>query len=224
MSRLLAEAELPQVLELHELSLALAGKPGLVKPDEPRFFGEHMSARGRILGSFEGDRLIAYAVLGLPNPGGYNLGDDLGLQARELARVAHLAGAAVHPDWRGRGLQRQLTAERLALAERFGRVHAISTVSPFNYYSWRNLLAHGLLVRRLTSKYGGHLRYVLHRDFNAEPALCREQAQLRPLRDADGQRALLEQGWAGFAFSQSAEGLGILLAPAQQTPGMGGEP
>ena len=224
MSRLLGEADLPQVLELHGLSLSLAAKPCLVKPDEPRFFAEHLQARGRILGIFDGARLVAYAVLGLPNPGGYNLGADLELPAAELPGVAHLAGAAVHPDWRGRGLQRRLTAERLALARRFGRAHVISTVSPFNHFSWRNLLAHGLLVRRLTSKYGGHLRYVLHRELGAEPTLTREQAQLRPLHDSDGQRALLEQGWAGFALSQSVEGLGILLAPARKTPGEGERP
>ena len=221
MIRLLEEPELPQVLELHALSLSLAAKPGLVKPDEPRFFAEHLQVRGRILGFFEGERLVAYAVLGLPNLGGYNLGEDMRLPARELARVAHLAGAAVHPDWRGRGLQRRLTAERLALAERFGRAHVISTVSPFNHFSWRNLVAHGLLVRWLASKYGGHLRYVLHRELGAEPALRREQAERRLLRDADGQRALLEQGWAGFALSQTEQGLGILLAPARKTPGEG---
>lgn len=222
MSRLLEEADLPQVLELHALSLALADKPGLVKPDEPRFFAEHLAERGRVLGEFEDGRLIAYAVLGLPNPGGYNLGDDLGLAAEERPRVAHLAGAAVHPERRGRGLQRRLTAERLALAERFGRAHVVSTVSPFNHVSWRNLTSHGLLVRRLIVKYGGHLRYVLHRQLGAADGLDRARAESRPLRDSEGQRRLLDGGWAGFALSQSTEGLGILLAPAQQTPGEGG--
>ena len=221
MIRLLGEAELPQVLELHGLSLSLAADAGLVKPDEPCFFTEHLGARGRILGAFDRGRLIAYGVLGLPNPGGYNLGRDLGLPQGELARVAHLAGAAVHPDWRGRGLQRRLTAERLRLAKSFARAHVISTVSPFNYCSWRNLVAHGLLVRRLASKYGGHLRYVLHRESGAEPELRRGQAVIRRLHDADGQRELLERGWAGFALSQSDEGLGILLAPASQTPDEG---
>lgn len=213
MSPLLGEADLPKVLELHALSLSLADEPGLVKPDEPRFFAEHLAARGRILGVFEGERLVAYGVLGLPNPGGYNLGEDLGLPACELGRVAHLAGAAVHPDRRGRGLQRRLTAERLELAAQFGRAHAISTVSPLNYVSWRNLLAQGLLVRRLVRKYGGHLRYVLHRQGGAEPSLCRERSVTRPLRDADGQQALLERGWAGFALARTEREFCIRLAP-----------
>jgi ribosomal protein S18 acetylase RimI-like enzyme len=221
MIRLLGEAELPQALALHALSLSLAAKPGLVKPDEPRFFAEHLQARGRILGVFEGETLVAYGVLGLPNPGGYNLGEDMRLPPYEFPGVAHLAGAAVRPDRRGRGLQRRLTAERLALAERFGRSHVISTVSPFNHVSWRNLIAHGLLVRRIASKYGGHLRYVLHCKLGEEPALRRELAERRSLRDAEGQRALLEQGWAGFALSQTEEGVGILLAPTQGARGEG---
>lgn len=222
MSRLLGEADLAQVLALHELSLSLARKPGLIKPDAPQFFAEHLAARGRILGEFDGDRLIAYAVLGLPNPGDPNFADDLGLPEAEKPRVAHLAGAAVHPDWRGRGLQRRLTAKRLELAARLGRVHAISTVSPFNYFSWRNLIAHGLVVRRLIVKYGGHLRYVLHREAGCEPALDRGAAAFRALSDAEGQRSLLERGWLGFALSKSDAGLGILLAPARQTSGGGG--
>lgn len=213
MSERLGEADLPEILALHRLSLSLAAKPGLVKPDEPRFFAEHLELRGRILGQREAGRLIAYAVLGLPNPGGPNMGADLGLPTAEFPFVAHLAGAAVHPERRGRGLQRSLTEERIALAARSGRRHVLSTVSPFNYFSWRNLIAHGLLVRRLKTKYGGHLRYVLHRELGAEPEFDRTRARAFALNDAAGQGALLDAGWAGFALASSEQGMRIELAP-----------
>jgi len=215
MSERLGEADLPDILALHRLSLSQAAKPGLVKPDQPQFFAEHLGLRGRILGVREAGCLIAYAVLGLPNPGGPNLGEDLGLPASAFSGVAHLAGAAVQPDSRGYGLQRRLTEERIALAQANGRRHVISTVSPFNYFSWRNLIAHGLLVRRLKTKYGGHLRYVLHRELGAEPALDRGQARDFALNDAAGQSALLERGWAGFALVETAGGLRIALAPVE---------
>lgn len=222
MSERLGEADLPDILALHRLSLSLASKPGLVKPDQPQFFAEHLALRGRILGVREAGRLSAYAVLGLPNPGGPNMGEDLGLPPAAFALVAHLAGAAVHPDRRGRGLQRRLTEERIALARASGRRHILSTVSPFNYFSWRNLIAHGLLVRRLKAKYGGHLRYVLHRELGAEPALDRAQARTFALHDAAAQRALLDEGWAGFALAPTAEGPRIALAPVEKKP-QGGE-
>ena len=217
MSERLGEADLPDILALHRLSLSQAAKPGLVKPDQPQFFAEHLDLRGRILGVREAGRLIAYAVLGLPNPGGPNMGEDLGLPAAAFPLVAHLAGAAVQPDARGHGLQLRLTEERIALAQASGRRHVLSTVSPFNYFSWRNLIAHGLLVRRLKTKYGGHLRYVLHRELGAEPALDRARARLLALGDAAAQGALLEQGWAGFALAETAGGLRIALAPVEES-------
>ena len=102
------------------------------------------------------------AVFSVIRPGlrAFNLGRQLGLGEAELLRVTHMDTAAVHPDFRGRGLQRRMMAE----AERFlqGRI-LLCPIHPVNRYSLQNAIALGYRIQKRIECYDS-VRYVLRKD------------------------------------------------------------
>lgn len=196
--RWLDHGHLPEVIALH--AEALRGVPaGRVARESDAFFAAHMAECGRIAGVFAHGRLVAYAVLGLPAEGAPNFGEDHGLSAAELRRVAHLDGVAVSPSWRGRGLQRQLIELRLTLARAQGRDIVLATAAPDNPASVLNLLQAGLRARGLRQRFGGW-RYLMRLDLLAAPLRWQEAVRSLSCADIEGQRALLAQGWQGCAL------------------------
>lgn len=92
-----------------------------------------------------------------------NYGYDLGLPEAELLQVVHMDTAAVHPDYRGRGLQAKLL--HMAEQELSGRGKKIllSTVHPENRFSLNNMLGQGYAIQKQVGKYDSE-RYILRKD------------------------------------------------------------
>jgi len=67
---------------------------------------------------------------------------SLNLSDEDLKKLAHLQAIAVHPHFRGYGLQRKLAAAHLKVLERTGYEHICCTVSPKNPVSLNNLLSY----------------------------------------------------------------------------------
>ncbi|MBE0531153.1 MAG: hypothetical protein IH626_10010 [Rhodospirillales bacterium] len=213
--RRLGEAELDAVIALHRL--VLAGMPAhLVAAETNAFFADHMSRIGRTLGLFAEDRLIAYGVLGLPGPADPNFADDLGLAATERARVAHIDGIGVRPEWRGNRLQRVLTAWRIREAVLAGRSLVITTVAPGNGASLRNILAEGLTIRALRQKYGGW-RYLMVRDLNTPVVPPPDGGRWIDAADVITQEHLLAAGSIGWKAESAEAGMRVWFAPAAET-------
>ena len=107
-----------------------------------------------------GDRLAAVFSIIRPGLRDWNLGCELGLDEAQLRRVIHMDTAAVHPDFRGRGLQRRMMAE----AEKFlpGRI-LLCTIHPDNRYSLENALRLGYRIEKRIERYDS-VRYVLRKD------------------------------------------------------------
>lgn len=106
------------------------------------------------------DRLAAVFSIIRPGLRDFNLGHEIGLEAKELLRVTHMDTAAVHPDFRGQGLQRRLMAE--AEKELAGRI-LLCTIHPDNRYSLQNALKLGYRIEKRIERYGS-VRYVLRKD------------------------------------------------------------
>ena len=68
--------------------------------------------------------------------------------------------AAVHPDFRGRGLQRRLIQEAEQVLE--GRI-LMCTIHPDNQYSLKNALSLGYTIQKTVARYGS-IRYILRKD------------------------------------------------------------
>ncbi len=212
--RRLGEADLEAVIALHRL--VLAGTPAhLLAAETDAFFADHMARIGRILGLFAEGKMIAYAVLGLPGPGDPSLADDLGWTA-ERARVAHIDGISVLPEWRGNRLQRVLIAWRLREAAAAGRSLVITTVAPGNTASLRNALAEGLTIHALRQKYGGW-RYLMACDLRSPVVPPPGDGCWVDVTDVETQSRLLAAGAVGWKAEPGEAGLRVWFAPAAQT-------
>lgn len=205
--RLLEPASLAEVRHIHREVLRLVPEPGIVRADSDEFFAHHFSGEGRILGVFVAERLIAYAVLGLPATPDYpyeHFGDDLGLPAAGRGSIAQLIGVGVLPEWRGNGLHHRLCEWRLELARATYRSHVAALASPRNPYSWRNLLAVGLRIKGTKLLGGDKLRYLLHVDLRGSPPPDRATAAAIEATAIADQRALLERGYWGYESASEA--------------------
>ncbi|PWC52515.1 hypothetical protein TSO221_14050 [Azospirillum sp. TSO22-1] len=174
-------------------------------PDHYRVAGEvgdfvldHLNTKGVTVGLFLGSELVAYGALGLPGPGDHNRGRDLPLPEAELPLVAHLSSAMVDPALRGRGLHHRMIDWRIAVADRIGRRHSLTTVSPRNHRSWGHLAVHGVYPKRLIdvgAKGGGSLlRLLVHRDALAQPVFDPATASLVPVEEIVGRGDLFARG------------------------------
>ena len=90
----------------------------------------------------------------------FNYGYTVGMAQEELLKVVNMDTAAVHPDYRGQGLQRKLMAyAEKALAEGGERI-LMCTVHPDNRYSLQNVLSQGYQIAATQPMYGS-VRHVL---------------------------------------------------------------
>ena len=107
-----------------------------------------------------GDRLAAVFSIICPGLRDFNLGCEIGLTEAELLRVTHMDTAAVHPDFRGRGLQRKMMFEAEKALN--GRI-LLCTIHPDNRFSLQNALILGYRIEKRVARYGS-VRYILRKD------------------------------------------------------------
>lgn len=207
--RFVQAAELDELHALHLCVTARVHHPHAFRPDGRAFMEQQIERRGRTVGVFGPRGLVAYAAISFPEDDAPdNLGRDLPLPSAEIARVADYDGSAVHPDWRGNRLQQRMTDVRHRWALLHGRHHILGTVSPFNPVSLQNFLTLDCRVRNLKRKYGGMLRFIIHRDLRdpAPPAIDHRSVLDVPLSEIDRQESLLRDGFEGFEVTSSPHG------------------
>ena len=111
----------------------------------------------------DGDRLAAVFDILYPGLDSCNYGYDLNLTESELLQVVHMDTSAVHPDYRGQGLQGRMvhTAER-ELVDSGTRI-LLCTVHPENQFSLNNMLNQGFEIQKRVKKYGSE-RLILRKN------------------------------------------------------------
>ncbi len=151
------------ILFLEEIKAGMSHKEWLYL-DAPEFVRQTMA--GGIMElwlAMDGERLAGVFDILYPGLEPYNYGYDLNLCREELMQVVHMDTAAVHPDYRGFGLQAQMAnrAEQ-ELAGRGKRI-LLCTVHPENKYSLNNMLHQGYGIQKRIGKYGSE-RLILRKD------------------------------------------------------------
>ena len=107
----------------------------------------------------DGARIAAVFCVVYPGLRPFNLGYDVELPKADLTRVVHMDTAAVHPDYRGQGLQHRMMLH--AEQELRGKI-LMCTIHPDNRYSLDNVLKQGYTIEKKTEKYGS-IRYILRK-------------------------------------------------------------
>ena len=92
-----------------------------------------------------------------------NYGYDLNLCEEDLLRVVHMDTAAVHPDYRGMGLQRRMVSMAEQQLSGKGSRILLTTVHPENRFSLNNMISQGYVIQKRLDKYGSE-RYILRKD------------------------------------------------------------
>lgn len=190
---------------------------------DKEYFQRIFSLKRSVIGIVCNGKLIGYSFILIPGLRDDDLcenqGIDLNLSEEELSKVAHFQSVAVHPFYRGNGLQRMMAAAHLHLIEEMGYVHVCSTVSPKNPVSLANLLSCGFLIEGLRPKFKGWWRFILHRstavpdgfatngfgrdksgiDQSERDQLPGDQIECRvPISDLGLQTELLNKGFKGY--------------------------
>lgn len=113
--------------------------------------------------AMDGERLAGAFDALVPGLEAYNYGYQLGFSTEELLRVVNMDTAAVHPDYRGRHLQRQLLQAAEEELSGTGEKHLLCTIHPDNIYSLQNALAQGYTIQKTLPMYGS-IRHILRKD------------------------------------------------------------
>ena len=135
--------------------------PAVFCRDDRAFLAAHINEQGFILLAEEA-QLAGMVMVRFPGLAADHLGRDVGWQTERLIGACHLESLAVHPHYRGQGLQRRLLAAAEAhLAEDYTEI--LATVAPENAASLRNFICMGYTVIAQVEKYGGYTRYILYK-------------------------------------------------------------
>lgn len=113
--------------------------------------------------AMDGARMAAAFDILHPGLAPFNYGYHLGLTGRELLQVVHMDTAAVHRDYRGRGLQRTMVEIAEQELSGQGRRILLCTVHPENRYSLNNMQNRGYEIQKRVNLYGSE-RYILRKD------------------------------------------------------------
>ncbi len=140
------------------------GNPDWFYVDPPQVLREQMdSGVMEMWLAKDGDRIAGVFDLLIPGLCSYNYGYELGFSKENLLKVVNMDSAAVHPDYRGLGIQRKLlqAAENWLDREK-GRI-LLCTIHPDNRYSLNNALKEGYTVVKQGAFYGS-VRCLLRKD------------------------------------------------------------
>lgn len=156
--------DLPAIMALQQRVVASLASPEMLYADPVEFYATILREGGSI-SLAENQCLAGCSILRLPSADDEeNLGYDLGLSVTECGAVAHLEVAYLLPEYRGRGLGRELGERNLRLAAAAGRYLVCATAFPENESSIKNLRSLGLSVVGEKEKYGGLKRLLFLRD------------------------------------------------------------
>jgi ribosomal protein S18 acetylase RimI-like enzyme len=212
--RFLNESSLQPVSNLQELIAGGLPSPEIFRLHDDVYFKSLLTRDRSVIGAVVDESLVAYSLISVPGKGEENLGRDICIPEEELERVAHLQAAAVHPAYRGNGLQRIMGAAHLKVIEEMGFEHVLCTVSPKNPISLRNLLSNGFVIKGLKPKFGGAWRYIMYKNL-FRPVCLRSCPVVIKGSDIEGQLDLLSKGYMGFDLKMPLEDFEVHFSTAR---------
>lgn len=201
--RRLELSDLDALLELQETVRRGLPRPDLYQTEDARYLTRVIAGSGAAFAAFDGERMAAYGVVSFPGVHADNLCYDVPRLMIDPTEVAHLDGSGVHPEYRGLGIQQNLSVRRIGYAAEHGARQFLLTVSPHNPYSLRNHLnGGGFRVHAIKRKFGGVWRLILYRPLNCEEPTAFGHRSWCEIGDIEGHQRLLASGLTGARLVQ----------------------
>ncbi|MET3574128.1 GNAT family N-acetyltransferase [Bhargavaea ullalensis] len=203
--RLLKTTQLPEILRLQEEVVEALEDKARLQPLSEEEFRFLLEGNGDMIGVYDGEEMVAWRAMLIPDNDHEGLGRDVGVPEDEISKVIYQEISAVSPRFRGNGLQKMMATVLMERVDRSRYRYVCATVMPGNIPSLKDKFSQGLEVAALKDKYGGKLRYVFFKDL-AEAVPHRDEKCLVPMDDIAGQQALLADGWRGTELIVNEDG------------------
>lgn len=198
--KILNKSDLPKVLALQEVVYEALPNKDILQPLSEEEFLVMLKGDGLLIGTFVGEKLIAFRGVVAPKIDEEHLGYDIGLvKESDLKRVLYQEISNVHPDYRGYGLQKTLAKVIMRQIDMNQYDYLAATVMPYNIASLKDKFAQGFYIVSLKYIYGGKLRYVFALDLREEPNYEDEPVTIS-MGDVESQQRLLQEGFIGVAM------------------------
>lgn len=115
--------------------------------------------------AMDGERMVAALDVLHPGLDDYNYGYHLDFDREKLMRVVNMDSAAVHPDYRGQGLQRRLLEAAESELRGKGERYLLCTIHPENQFSLNNALKQGYTIQKTGPIYGSVRHFLCKKIF-----------------------------------------------------------
>lgn len=211
----LDESNLKEILALQAFVHANIRDHRLFVPDSGDFLKKFVlpPTRGKAIGVYVEDELIAFRTISFPGNSTSNLGRELNLVSSQLLKVVHLESTVVHPLYRGNRLQARILVPSLNYIKESGYEHVLVTISPYNYPSLSTIMKAGFTIKALKSRggvYRGKVRFLLGKNLlEVSPPQYNETLSIIQ-SSISKQQNVIEKGYVGFGLQKDPLGYHVL--------------
>lgn len=153
---------LDKIMDLQKIIIDGLENKELYADTEREEFEEYIKENGKIIGYVtEEDELIAMGVYAKKGYDKSNYGYDIGLEDKEILKVAQIESTVVKEEYRGNKLQKIICKELEKVAVENNTEILCATASPYNEFSVNTFRSLGYEIKGDKLKYGGLRRYIL---------------------------------------------------------------
>lgn len=199
----LVYSDLDRIVQLQKKAVAHLASPQFLQPLLDGEVACILSGRGRMIGTFVQDRLVAFRAFFVPGQNGEDLGGDVGMDSEERSGIIYSEVSIVDPHYRGNHLQSLMGKMLMKEVDSSQFRYVLATVAPFNIASIKDKLSLGMEIAALKKKYHGKWRYIFMKDLT-------DLSGRRPCRNGifikmdaiQKQQQLLESGYRGKALER----------------------
>lgn len=187
--------------------------PDIFAPTSPEDLVRLLGPDGVAAGVWHANRLVAMRAIQTDKDWVGEVLLKMGLPLDEAGRTTFTEHCIVDKEFRGNNIQFLSHYDiETRIAGYFDRI--VTTVSPKNVYSLRNVFACNFLIVAMRELYGGYMRCILEKNFISPMSIWTNGDLVVPLKDVNQQRFLLAEGYVGYRLIRKSEKYHVLYAPS----------